>query len=88
LQLLRESCALAEALSAIYRPDKLNVASIGNRVPQLHVHHVARYQTDRAWPAPVWGKFDPLPYDEADALAHIDRLRRQLVMWLVAEPAG
>lgn len=37
------------------RPDKLNVASLGNMVPQLHIHIIARYKTDRAWPGPIWG---------------------------------
>lgn len=83
LQLMRESCALSDALAAVYRPDKLNVAAIGNLVPQLHVHHVARYKTDIAWPAPIWGKFDPLPYDETDARAHIERLRHRLEGWLI-----
>jgi diadenosine tetraphosphate (Ap4A) HIT family hydrolase len=70
IQLLRESCALSEVLAELFRADKLNVAAIGNRVPQLHVHHVVRYRNDPAWPAPVWGRFEPLPYTEA-ALADI-----------------
>ena len=46
--------------------DKLNVAALGNQVPQLHLHHIVRYETDPAWPAPVWGRRPPLPYtDEA-----------------------
>ena len=40
-----------------YKADKLNVASIGNMVPQLHVHHIARFKTDISWPSPVWGKY-------------------------------
>ena len=56
LQLLRESRFLCHWLKAEYQPDKLNVAALGNVVPQLHVHHIARFQTDVAWPAPVWGK--------------------------------
>lgn len=36
-------------------PDKLNVASLGNMVPQLHIHIIARFKTDRAWPGPIWG---------------------------------
>ncbi|MDD5277436.1 MAG: HIT domain-containing protein [Methylovulum sp.] len=59
-----ESCLLAERLSAIYQADKMNVAAIGNLVPQLHIHHIVRYQTDNAWPAPVWGKFAAVPYTE------------------------
>mgnify|MGYP001163374509 CR=1 FL=1 len=77
-QLLDESCLLAETLQTLYRPDKLNIAAIGNLVPQLHLHHVVRYQTDRAWPAPVWGKFDAMPYPEAEARARIAQLTDHL----------
>jgi diadenosine tetraphosphate (Ap4A) HIT family hydrolase len=78
LQLLAESCLLAETLQSIYRPDKLNIAAIGNLVPQLHVHHVARYRTDTAWPAPIWGKFPPQPYTHKQAEARIHQLREGL----------
>ena len=56
LQLLRESRFLCHWLKAEYQPDKLNVAALGNVVPQLHIHHIARFQNDVAWPAPVWGR--------------------------------
>jgi diadenosine tetraphosphate (Ap4A) HIT family hydrolase len=61
-QLLVESCHLAEVLAALLRPDKLNIAALGNVVAQLHLHHVVRYRSDPAWPAPVWGKTPPVPY--------------------------
>ena len=82
-QLLAESCTLAEKLQEIYRPDKLNIATIGNLVPQLHMHHVARYQTDNAWPAPVWGKLPVQPYAQQQADYHIARLREALAASLV-----
>ena len=53
--LMQESCVLAEVMMALYQPDKLNIAALGNQVPQLHVHHVARFKTDPTWPRPVWG---------------------------------
>ena len=53
----QESMALSELLQTTFHPDKLNIAALGNMVPQLHVHHVVRYQSDIAWPAPVWGAF-------------------------------
>ena len=68
-QLLQESCLLAEALSALFAADKINVATIGNMVPQLHMHHVARFKNDAAWPRPVWGAVEPVTYPE-DMLAH------------------
>jgi len=61
-QLLRESSHLAATLDAQFHPDKLNIAALGNVVPQLHLHHVVRYQNDPAWPAPVWGKNPPVAY--------------------------
>jgi diadenosine tetraphosphate (Ap4A) HIT family hydrolase len=67
-RLWRESSALAQSLMQAFQADKLNIAAIGNLVPQLHLHHVVRFQGDAAWPAPVWGKFAPLAY-EAGALA-------------------
>lgn len=54
-RLWEESADLARALRTAFTPHKLNVAALGNQVAQLHVHHIARYQSDAAWPAPVWG---------------------------------
>ncbi len=62
--LIQESSYLAEKLVTIFNADKLNIAAIGNIVPQLHLHHVVRYQTDKAWAMPVWGKFPATPYTE------------------------
>jgi diadenosine tetraphosphate (Ap4A) HIT family hydrolase len=76
--LLAESCLLAENLQTIYQADKLNIATIGNLVPQLHMHHVVRYRNDIAWPAPVWGKAPALPYAQHLADMHIKRIREAL----------
>jgi diadenosine tetraphosphate (Ap4A) HIT family hydrolase len=54
-QLMVEMSEVSAALAAHYRADKMNVAALGNVVPQLHVHVIARYQDDPAWPRPVWG---------------------------------
>lgn len=56
VQLIEESCLLAEKLSEAFAAHKMNIAALGNVVGQLHVHHVVRYRNDVAWPAPVWGK--------------------------------
>lgn len=56
------------ALRTLFKPHKLNVASLGNAVPQLHIHVIARQTTDAAWPKPVWGVVPAKPYT-ADALA-------------------
>ncbi len=57
---IRRSCELFQAL---HKPAKINIAMIGNVVPQLHVHVVARFTDDAAWPRPVWGVGEPQPYD-------------------------
>ena len=54
--LLDESCALSEFIMDYYKGEKLNVAALGNQVPQLHLHHIVRYASDPAWPGPIWGK--------------------------------
>ena len=63
-QLLDEINRVAHVLHAIAKPDKLNVASLGNVVAQLHVHVIARYHGDAAWPRPVWGVGERTPYRE------------------------
>lgn len=55
MQLSTETDAAAHALRAVFSPDKLNIAALGNVVRQLHVHVIARFKADAAWPAPVWG---------------------------------
>lgn len=54
-QLIWESSFVAERLMATFKGDKMNIAALGNVVPQLHIHHVVRKRTDAAWPNPVWG---------------------------------
>lgn len=82
-QLLDESCFLAEHIDSLFSPDKLNIATIGNLVPQLHMHHVARFQGDKAWPAPIWGKHPPLPYEPSRAQQIIDQMRQASADWLI-----
>jgi diadenosine tetraphosphate (Ap4A) HIT family hydrolase len=54
--LIEEIAQASRALEELYAPDKINVAALGNQVPQLHVHVIARFTADAAWPDPVWGK--------------------------------
>ncbi len=61
-QLCRESGQLASALVNAFSGDKINIASLGNIVEQLHIHHVVRYRNDLSWPAPIWGRHKALPY--------------------------
>ena len=60
--LMTEISAASVALKAIFNPDKLNFAALGNQVKQLHVHVIARFVSDEAWPKPVWGAGTRQPY--------------------------
>ncbi len=72
--LIQESSYFSQRLATIFEAEKLNVAAIGNIVPQLHVHHIVRYQTDKAWPAPVWGKFAATPYTAQQRESRISKV--------------
>ena len=76
--LTEESSYLAENLAALFKADKMNIAAIGNLVPQLHIHHVVRYQTDKAWPAPIWGNFAAVAYTLRQIEENIARVKEQL----------
>jgi diadenosine tetraphosphate (Ap4A) HIT family hydrolase len=55
IQLQNEIRQISQTMKQIFFPDKLNIASLGNIVSQLHIHIIARYKTDKAWPNPIWG---------------------------------
>lgn len=73
-QFLRESVTLGKTLMSLFRGHKLNVGALGNVVPQLHIHHIVRFESDECWPAPVWGKGAAVPYESDEALACQTRL--------------
>ncbi|MEQ9689481.1 MAG: HIT family protein [Bauldia litoralis] len=61
--LLDEIVVVSEALRTVTGCDKLNVAALGNMVRQLHVHVIARFTTDPAWPGPIWGRGEAVAYE-------------------------
>ena len=71
-QLIRESSALSAAMAMYFKADKMNIANLGNIVSQLHLHVIARFEHDPAWPAPVWGKHPAIAYDA-------EQLRQRLI---------
>ena len=74
--LTAEIRSASRTLEAVFKADKINVGALGNMVPQFHIHVIARYKDDPAWPGPVWGKQPAVPY-EAEALqARLDSLRK------------
>jgi diadenosine tetraphosphate (Ap4A) HIT family hydrolase len=79
-QLMTEISRVARALKDVTRCDKLNIAALGNVVPQLHVHVIARRTGDVAWPRPVWGAAPPLAHDAEEVQELIRALRRKI--WL------
>jgi diadenosine tetraphosphate (Ap4A) HIT family hydrolase len=79
-QLTTEVSRAARALKEVTKCDKLNIAALGNMVPQLHVHIIARRKQDAAWPRPVWGVVPPLPHDAEEVQNFISALRRKI--WL------
>ena len=78
LTLFDEIRLCARALQAQTDAHKLNVAALGNVVRQLHVHVIARFEHDDAWPRPVWGAHPPVPYDDDAAKALTERLLPRL----------
>jgi len=69
----------SRALTQLVQPHKLNIAALGNVVPQLHVHVIARFTDDPAWPKPVWGALLPEPYAGNELLQRVEALKGVLV---------
>ncbi len=76
--LLGELSDVGRVLETLLRPDKLNIAALGNVVPQLHVHLIARYTQDAAWPKPVWGHATPVAYADGARADMLGRLAEAL----------
>lgn len=79
-QLMREVTQIAQRLKSLTGCHKINIAAIGNVVPQLHVHVIARRRDDPAWPRPVFGALPARPYGEAERAALIETLRQKLIL--------
>jgi diadenosine tetraphosphate (Ap4A) HIT family hydrolase len=75
IELATEIARVSRALKAVTRCDKLNVAALGNAVPQLHVHIIARRRDDPAWPKPVWGAVPARDYDFSERERLVEALR-------------
>ena len=76
--LMSEINAASHVLQRLIHPHKLNVAAIGNIVAQLHIHIVAGFEDDAAWPAPVWGHGVREPYDDNESSGFVGLLQREL----------
>ena len=78
VELTREISRASRALQAVFQPQKINIAALGNMVPQLHVHVIARFSDDIAWPRPVWGMASAQPYSTEALVQRIELLRAAL----------
>ena len=65
-------------LQKLTSADKMNVAALGNLVPQLHIHVIARKHNDNAWPQPVWSAGEAKPYEEENLAELVNKLRQRL----------
>ncbi len=83
VQLLWESSLVGQIMMTLFGGDKLNVATLGNMVPQLHFHHVVRFDDDAAWPGPIWGAQPAKEYDEHDLSERVASLKAALAHALV-----
>ena len=75
--LMEEMSAVSRAVQAVTNPTKINIGALGNIVRQLHIHVIARFETDAAWPAPVWGQGEASSYSDEGA-AFLSLLRPQI----------
>lgn len=77
-QFLVESQHVSKTLESLFSPDKLNLGALGNMVPQLHIHHVARFTSDIAWPGPIWGSAAGRYREEAEQAELAQKITEQL----------
>ena len=85
-QLLNESSTLSSLIMKHFSGDKLNVAALGNVVPQLHIHHIVRFTNDPTWPKPVWGMLPSLPYQQEELNSIINELTELISKNLTLTP--
>ncbi len=73
-----EIAEISKLLKTVCEPTKLNIGALGNIVRQLHVHVVARFDSDKAWPGPIWGAHQSQPYSASESDSFITKVREQL----------
>lgn len=88
IQLAKESSWVQEKLADMYAPDSLNVAALGNVVPQLHMHHIVRFKNDPAWPGPVWGHSPAVAHTSDELEKRVHELKGLLGAKFVADMSG
>lgn len=74
--LLEEINTISKLLEGEFSPDKLNIGALGNMVPQLHMHIICRYKTDKSWPGAIWGS--KAGDDQSKIDGYIQRIKPKL----------
>ncbi len=77
-RVMEEINRASHVLEALYNPDRINVAALGNLVPQLHIHVVARFRGDAAWPGAVWGAASAKTYEPDHLAATLKKVKTAL----------
>ncbi len=76
--LMQEVSFVAKQMETHFLAHKMNIAALGNVVAQLHMHVIARFEHDSAWPAPVWGKIPSISYSEDELDVTVNTMRTLL----------
>lgn len=87
IQFLSESNAVSKLLKDGLNADKINIAALGNMVPQLHIHHVARFKEDACWPKPIWGQLPAIARTEQQTLLLTAMISNKLGSGFIAKQA-
>ena len=75
IQLDSETVEVSRFINDSFKPDKINIATLGNIVSQFHLHIIARFSNDKAWPEPVWGKFPSKNYASSELKIILNKSR-------------
>jgi diadenosine tetraphosphate (Ap4A) HIT family hydrolase len=82
---MEESTWVAEKLADHFSAKSMNIAALGNVVPQLHVHHVVRFTNDPAWPGPVWGHSPAVKYSAEQLAARVEEIKNLLSSHFISD---
>lgn len=75
MQLTKEGVFLSSLIQKEFKAHKMNIAALGNMVPQLHVHVIARFDFDTCWPHPIWGRAQHLAFEKKQLIERIDKIK-------------
>jgi len=79
-QIMQTITSIASKVEAEFKADKINIGALGNVVKQLHIHIVARYETDIAWPGPIWGQHPAKPYTSEELASLAEKMKKLLAL--------